>query len=49
MISQQDWLLMELLEFYKNKDYLDIVKKIVNREFVIGKSKIKNTPIRAYP
>lgn len=39
MISQQDWLLMELLEFYKNKDYLDIVKKIVNREFVIGKSK----------
>jgi hypothetical protein len=39
MISQQDWLLMELLEFYKNKEYLDIVKKIVNREFVIGKSK----------
>lgn len=39
MISQQDWLLMELLEFYKNKDYLEIVKKIVNREFVISKSK----------
>ena len=39
MISQQDWLLMELLEFYKNRDYLEIVKKIVNREFVIGKSK----------
>jgi hypothetical protein len=39
MISQQDWLLVELLEFYKNKDYLEIVKKIVNREFVIGKSK----------
>ena len=39
MISQQDWLLMELLEFYKNKEYLDIVKKIVNREFAIEKSK----------
>ena len=39
MISQQDWLLMELLEFYKNRDYLEIVKKIVNREFIIGKSK----------
>jgi hypothetical protein len=39
MISQQDWLLMELLEFYKNREYLEIVKKIVNREFIIGKSK----------
>lgn len=39
MISQQDWLLMELLEFYKNREYLEIVKKIVNREFNIGKSK----------
>jgi hypothetical protein len=39
MIYQQDWLLMELLEFYKNKDYLEIVKKIVNREFIISKSK----------
>jgi len=39
MIYQQDWLLMELLDFYKNKDYLEIVKKIVNREFIIGKSR----------
>jgi hypothetical protein len=39
MISQQDWLLRELLEFYKNRDYLEIVKKIVNREFIIEKSK----------
>ena len=39
MISQQDWLLSELLEFYKNKDYLEIVKRIINREFVIQKSK----------
>ena len=39
MISQQDWLLSELLEFYKNRDYLDILKKIINREFIIHKSK----------
>jgi len=39
MISQQDWLLSELLDFYKNRDYLDILKKIINREFIIHKSK----------
>ena len=39
MISQQDWLLSELLEFYKNKEYLEIVKRIINREFIIQKSK----------
>jgi hypothetical protein len=39
MISQQDWLLSELLDFYKNKEYLDILKKIINREFIIHKSK----------
>lgn len=39
MISQQDWLLSELLDFYKNKTYLDILKKIINREFIIHKSK----------
>jgi len=39
MISQQDWLLSELLEFYKNRDYLDILKKIINREFIVNKSK----------
>ena len=38
MISQQDWLLSELLIFYKNKEYLEIVKKIVNREFTVGSS-----------
>ena len=36
MISQQDWLLSELLIFYQNKEYLEIVKKIVNREFTVG-------------
>ena len=35
MISQQDWLLSELLIFYQNKEYLEIVKKIVNREFTV--------------
>lgn len=39
MISQQDWLLSELLDFYKNRDYLDILKKIINREFIVNKSK----------
>jgi hypothetical protein len=39
MISQQDWLLSELLEFYKNREYLNILKKIINREFIIHKSK----------
>jgi hypothetical protein len=39
MISQQDWLLSELLEFYKNKEYLEVVKRIINREYVIQKSK----------
>jgi hypothetical protein len=39
MISQQDWLLSELLEFYKNRDYLDVLKKIINREFIVNKSK----------
>lgn len=41
MISQQDWLLVELLDFYKNRDYLDIVKKIINREFTIKDSNKK--------
>ena len=38
MISQQDWLLNELLEFYKNREYLEIIKRIINREFVVYKS-----------
>lgn len=38
MISQQNWLLSELLVFYQNKDYLEIVKKIVNREFTVPSS-----------
>ena len=42
MISQQDWLLSELLIFYKNKEYLEIVKKIVNREFTVDSSSPEN-------
>ena len=38
MISQQNWLLSELLIFYQNKEYLEIVKKIVNREFTVSSS-----------
>jgi len=38
MISQQNWLLSELLVFYQNKEYLEIVKKIVNREFTVSNS-----------
>ena len=38
MISQQNWLLSELLVFYQNKEYLEIVKKIVNREFTVSSS-----------
>jgi len=39
MISQQNWLLSELLVFYQNKEYLEIVKKIVNREFTVSSNK----------
>jgi len=39
MISQQNWLLSELLIFYQNKEYLEIVKKIVNREFTVSSGK----------
>jgi hypothetical protein len=46
MISQQDWLLRVLLEFYQNREYLEIVKKIVNREFMIGIGKSKKVSIR---
>jgi hypothetical protein len=40
MISQQNWLLSELLVFYQNKEYLEIVKKIVNREFTVSPSSV---------
>jgi hypothetical protein len=39
MNTQNQWLLTTLLEFYQNKEHLDLLKKIVNRELVIHKSK----------
>jgi hypothetical protein len=41
MNTQNQWLLANLLEFYQNQEYLDILKKIVNREFVIRDSSKK--------
>ena len=41
MNTQNQWLLANLLEFYENQEYLDILKKIVNREFVIRDSSKK--------
>jgi len=43
MISQQNWLLSELLVFYQNKEYLEIIKKIVNREFTVSNSSNNST------
>ena len=39
MYTQNEWLLSTLLEFYQNKEHLDTLKKIINREFVIRASK----------
>ena len=41
MNTQNQWLLASLLEFYQNQEYLDILKRIVNREFVIRDSSKK--------
>ena len=41
MNTQNQWLLSNLLEFYQNQEYLDILKRIVNREFVIRDSSKK--------
>lgn len=35
MFTQDQWLLKNLLDFYKNETYLETLKKIINREFVI--------------
>ena len=45
MNTQTQWLLGTLLEFYQNKEYLEIVKKIINREYVI-QSNSKKLSIR---
>ena len=37
--TQHQWLLSNLLDFYQNREHLDVVKKIINREYVVHKSK----------
>jgi len=39
MNTQHQWLLNTLLNFYNNEENLDILKKIINREYVIYKNK----------
>jgi hypothetical protein len=36
MYTQKEWLLKTLLEFYKNQEYLEMLKQIINREYVIA-------------
>jgi hypothetical protein len=40
MYTQPEWLLSTLLEFYQNKDYLDILKRIINREYLVNNKKL---------
>ena len=35
MYTQNEWLLSTLLEFYQNREHLDILKKIVSREYTL--------------
>lgn len=39
MNTQHQWLLNTLLEFYKESDNLDILKKIINREYLAPNNK----------
>jgi hypothetical protein len=36
MYTQNQWLLSNLLEFYQNQEYLETLKQIINREYVIS-------------
>ena len=36
MHTQHEWLLNTLLDFYKDKENLEVLKQMVNREFVVG-------------
>jgi len=40
MNTQTEWLLKTLLEFYQNKEHLDILKRIINREFQVNQKKM---------
>ena len=35
MYTQNQWLLTTLLDFYKNEEYLETLKQIINREYVV--------------
>jgi hypothetical protein len=35
MFTQNDWLLSTLLEFYQNREHLNTLKQIVNREYTV--------------
>jgi hypothetical protein len=39
MNTQNEWLLSNLLEFYQNREYLETLKQIINREYAINASK----------
>jgi|TARA_B110000093_G_C12931413_1_gene393718 hypothetical protein len=39
MNTQNEWLLSNLLEFYQNREYLETLKQIINREYAINTSK----------
>ena len=35
MYTQNQWLLTTLLDFYKNEEYLETLKQIINREYIV--------------
>ena len=39
MHTQQQWLLSTLLEFFRQPEHIDVLKKIINREYVVCQSK----------
>ena len=39
MYTQNEWLLSNLLEFYRNPDNLEILKKMISREFIVNNNK----------
>ena len=39
MHTQHEWLLNTLLDFYKDKSNLEVLKQMVNREYIVHDSK----------
>ena len=46
MNTQHEWLLNTLLDFYKDQGQLEVLKQMVNREFVVGDNNSKKLSIR---